>query len=222
MKYLIIMGFLVISPVLFSQNEKTLWVETEGVVAQGNISFESIPELFVGQEYFFTIIINNKQDIEIKSENLKVILNESTKKGTGGLGFKITPIDTGECKIYVSMGNSGKRTASLVLKTFHASEYSKPPVFIEGIRSGETITKLTENAELSCKYDPSLGIFDSYMIKSWQAKLGDKDFSGSGTKLTKEFIEALNNSSKEVLEITVQLDKNKTGFKSSEAVFIVK
>jgi len=224
MKYPSLVCFLLVATsYMFAQKSTTLWVKTDDVILQGTVGFDSYPELFVGQEYYFTIISNNNQfDLGIKSENLKITLESETKKSTGGLGFNVIPIDTGDCTISLFIGENKKSKAGLLMKRFHASAYPMPPIFITSIRSGEIIHKLDEFAEISCKYDPSLGIFEKYPIKSWKAQLVGEEFSGVGTVLSKQLIDAINKASaNEVLKLTVELDKNNTGYSTSEAVFIL-
>jgi len=125
--------------------------------------------------------------------------------------------------VYLSVGNDKKTASGLLAKSFYAINYPMPAVFVSGIRSGEIIRELAESAEISCKYDPSSGIFEPYPIKSWKALLGSKEFSGVGTILPEEFIEAINHAdSNDVLKLTVELGRNETGYKSSEAVFLLK
>lgn len=232
MKYLLILSTLLFVPIIFGQesepeekdNSNTLWVETNGVILQGTIDISTKPELFVGHEYYFTMFSNKGSfDLEIKSENLKVTLDEETKKSTGGLGFTVVPLDTGECSIMLSVGNDNKRVSSLILRPFHASVYPMPPVFISSIRSGELIHELTETAKISCEYGMEYGIYESYPIKSWKATFGNIEFSGTGTTLSKELIDAVNQApTNDVLRLTVELGENKTGYTTSEAVFILK
>lgn len=231
MKYFLILSTLLFVPVIFGQKRgkkekkaQTLWVETEDVILQGSISFESIPTLFVGQEYHFTIISNKKEyDLEIEYNNFAMSLDEYTKKGTGGLGFSVVPLDTGDCSIMVSVATNKKREATLVLKTFRAAAYTMPPVFISSYRSGEVIEQLPDSAQLSCKYGPEYGIFKDYPVTSWKATFGNNEFSGTGNTLSQQLIDAVNQSStKEVLQLSVEVEENRTGFKTSEAVFIVK
>lgn len=223
MKYLLLLNILISIPTVFAQKSKTLWVDPEGIIVKGTAAVEAVQPLFIGQEYEFTIMSNHAEfDLIIDSENLKVVLDESSKKNTGGLIFKITPIDTGMCNIVLTLGKNKERKANLISRNFQAVKYPMPPVFIGNIRSGEIITKIDDSMELSCKYDPAYGIFDSYPIESWNAKLGNLSFSGTGTHLSKEFIEALNQvSANEVLILTVQLSKNKTKYKTSEAVYLI-
>lgn len=223
MKFSLILYTLIFIPTIFAQKTKTLWVETTDVILQGTVGFSSSPELFVGQEYYFNIISNKKDfDLEIMSENLKVTLMPDSKKGTGGLEFKVVPIDTGECLIQLSVGNDKKRACSLISRTFHASHYPMPPIFISKIRTGEIIPELTKNTELLCMYDRSLGIFKPFTINSWTAKLGEQEFSGNGTSLSNELIDAVNQTNDGFLVLKVELESNNTGYSTSEAVFIVK
>jgi hypothetical protein len=191
---------------------------------QGNIDFGTNPEMFVGQTYYFIMISNdNDWDLKIESENLQVSLNEKSKKATGGLTFDVTPLDTGDCRIVLYITNDKGRQVCLQASTYHASKYPMPPVFIAGIRSGEIIDELKESAELSCKYGHGSGIFKEYSILSWSAVLGDKKFSGTGTKLSMQLIEAINSSFvNEILRLTVELSENKTSYKISEAVYLIK
>lgn len=228
MKYLLILSTLLFVPMIFAQKKgkktQTLWVETEDVILQGSISFETIPTLFVGQEYYFTIISNEKDyDLEIEHKNLAISLDEDSKKGTGGLMFSVVPLDTGDCSIMVSVSTNKKREATLVLKTFRASAYPMPSLFISSIRSGEIIDELQKTAEITCKYGKEYGIFTNYPVTSWKATIGNIEFSGTGSILSKELIDAVNQAStNEVLQLTVELGENKTGYTTSEAVFILK
>ena len=220
---LILCTFIYLAPV-FAQKQKTLKVKNDDLILKGIVAFESVPELFVGQEYFFTMISNNTNlDLEIMSENLNVTLLPESKKTTGGLRFKVVPLDTGDCMIQLALVTEEKRTVGLVAHFFHASLYPMPPVFIAGIRSGETITELDTSAGLSCRYDQSMGIFEPYEITSWTAKLGALEFTGTGSSLSSQLIDAVNKASaNEVLRLTVELGKNNTGYKTSEAVFMLK
>lgn len=201
-----------------------LVVKTKDVILQGNVDFGTNPEMFVGETYYFTIISNdNDWDLKIESNNLRLSLDEKSKKRTGGLGFQVMPLDTGKCTIVLYITNDKGRQVCLQACTYHASKYPMPPVFIGDIRSGEIIDELKESAQLSCKYDEGSGIFKGYAVLSWSAKLGDTKYSGTGTKLSKELIEAINNSSVDnVLKLTVELADNKTGYKTSEAVYLIK
>ncbi|MGV3609445.1 MAG: hypothetical protein ACO1N0_00740 [Fluviicola sp.] len=222
MKYLLILSILTTCTSVFAQKSTTLWLNQEGIILKGTIDVQSVQPLFVGHEYEFTIMSNNSEfDLIIDSENLTVVLDEFTKKTTGGLLFKITPIDTGMCSLALTLGKNKERKASLISREFTAINYPQPPLFIGNHRSGESIVTIDENAELSCKYDPAYGIFKSYPVKTWKAKLGDLNFSGKGTKLSKDFIEAVNQFSG-VLILTVELSKNETGYKEVEAVYLIK
>lgn len=203
--------------------KKTLWVETVDVILQGTIGLSSYQDLYVGQEYHFTIFCNSKDfDLEITSENLEVAIVPGSNKRTSGLEFKIIPIDTGYCFIQLSVGNDGKRVSSLISRTFYASHYPVPPVFISKIRSGGAIVDLDEDAKLSCSYDKSLGIFDGFSIRSWTAQLNEMKFSGEGNELSSELIEAVNQVDHGFLIVTVELESNRTGYSTSEAVFILR
>lgn len=222
MKFYLILCSLIFIPTIFAQ-KKTLWIETDDVILQGNIEFSSSPELFVGQEYYFIILSNKKDfDLEITSENLKITLTPESKKGTGGLEFKVVPIDTGECVIQLSVGNDKKRVSSLISRTFHASHYPMPPIFISKIRTGEIISELKQDSKMTCMYDRSLGIFKPFVIKSWTAKLGEKEFTGKGADLSKELINAIDLAKDGFLVLKVELESNNTGYSTSEAVFILR
>lgn len=222
MKFFFTLFTLIFIPTIFAQNEK-LWIETDDVILQGNIEFSSYPQLFVGQEYYFTVIANKKDfDLEIMSENLEVTLMPESKKQTGGLELRVIPIDTGKCFIQLSVGKDQKRASSLISRSFPVSHYPMPPIFISKIRTGEIISELKQDAELTCMYDRSLGIFKPFVIKSWTAKLGEKEFSGNGTYLSKELINAIDLAKDGFLVLKAELEPNNTGYSFSEAVFILR
>jgi hypothetical protein len=207
----------------FSQKESILLVQRDYQILQGVVSFESVVELYVGQEYYFTITVNDVIDMEIQSENLSVKLDENSKKRTSGLFFTVTPLDTGECKIWLSAGRKADKMSGLLLKSFHATHYPMPPVYIANVRSGDIINELNESPEISCKYAPESGIFESYPIKSWSAKLGSQEYSAKGNVFSSDLVNAVNTALPgEVLKVTVELEKNATGFKKSEALFLLK
>lgn len=220
--------------ILFTQNtfaqesetntSQILIVETDDVIVQGNVDLNSNPELFVGETYFFTILANMKDwDLKIETENLTIKLNEESKKGTGGLNFEVTPIDTGFCEFVLYIVNDKPKQVCLQSSRYHASKHLMPPVFIGSIRSGDVINEIKEATELSCKYGGGSGVFEEYPILSWTADLEGEKFSGKGTKLSKQLIEAINESSEnKVLKLTVELSENKTGYNKSEAVYLIK
>jgi|GEM_PF-3267811 len=224
MKFFLTLCTFIFLQTIFAQKTKTLWIEPEGIIVKGTVAVETSPTLYVGHEYEFTIMSNYAEfDLIIDSKNLKIALDESSKKNTGGLIFKVIALDTGTCNIVLTLGKDKERKANLISRSFKAVNYPAPPVYIGDVRSGEVLTEVKETTELKCKYDPASGIFESYPVESWQAKLGDRTFSGTGTKLTKELVNAINSvSSKEILEMTVQLKKNNTGFRISEAVYLIR
>lgn len=229
MKLLIFLASFILLQKLHAQsdetrNKETLIVETEGVVLQGNVDLNTNPELYVGQTYSFTILCSNHEwDLKIESENVSVKLNEKSKKSTGGLNFEVTPLDTGKCNLILYITNEKNKQVCLLSTYYHASTYPIPPVYIGKIRSGEIIDSLKEKTELTCKYDGGSGIFETYPILSWSADINNKKFSGTGNVLNNDLISEINNSGSNIaLKLTVNLDKNKTGYEVSEAIFLIK
>lgn len=207
----------------FGQVKTTLITERDEMGPfKGTIGSDAYTELYVGQEYTFDILVNRNDDMKVYATNLEIVFDESSRKNSGAMRYKVTPIDTSKCSIGVGVQLEDGKSYYLLRKEFTATICPAPPIFISKSISGEAIGNLEDSTSLRCKFPTSSGIYDSYEVSSWKAKLGDKIFSGQGTYLTKEFIEAINTSEVNTpLFIEVALIENKTGHTSSKGVFII-
>ena len=222
MKTLINSYFIFLSFCSIGQNETTLITSRKDFPLQAVVDLDVLNILYKGQDYTFSITSSGTYDLKVTAENGQIKLIEDSKKGTGGLRYTVTPIDTGECSISVGNYINETRSVSLVKYFYTVIDYPTPPIQIQGIQSGQILSQLSETAELKCAYPVESGIFDSYEIKSWEVIIGSKTFEGKGNLLSNELIQYINETEKEFLHLRVKLVKNKTGHISSEGIYLIR
>lgn len=221
MKLLILGFFLLLSITSIAQEETKIITSRKDFPLQAVIGLDTPPVLYAGQEYAFCATSSGNFDLVVTTHNAKLKLIESSKKGTGGLVYILTPIDTGECTI--SVGNqTAERHFSLVKYHYSVINYPVPPLHLNNINSGQIITNLDDLTTIECSYSKETGVFDTYEIKSWEASIGNKTFNGKGNMLSKEMIDFVNQTPYEFLHLKVELDENKTGHSISEGVFMIR
>ena len=205
-----------------AQKDTTIITKRDSIhLLQGVVCANSEMVLYSGQKYHFSISVSTDLDIKVNAINANIEFVESSKRGTGGMQYIITPIDTGICRI--NLGARGERDYGLMSRYFNVINYPVPPVFIRDIQSGGVIDNLFDSTTFDCKYPMGSGIFESYAIESWIAKLNDKTFEGKGNYLSKELINEVNRcESQTYLLITLNLSKNQTGHRQTEGIYIIK
>lgn len=214
--------FILISFFSIGQNDTKLITSRKDFPLQAVIGLDALNVLYKGQEYTFSITSSGTYDISVTSKNAEIKLIDDSKKGTGGLRYLVTPIDTGECSISVGNYINETRSVSLVRYTYKVIDFPMPPLQINNIQSGQIITQLSDSTEIKCSFPELSGIFESYEIKSWEVIIGSKTFEGKGNLFTKELIQYINQTKKEFLHLKVKLLKNKTGHNSSEGIYLIR
>lgn len=222
MKTIIIGIFTFLSFCSIGQNETKLITSRKDFPLQAVSKLDVKNILYKGQEYIFSITSSGDYDLSITAINAKIELIEESKKGTGGLQYSVTPIDTGECQIHVGNIINEKRSVSLVMYIYQVINYPMPPLQLNEFQSGQIISQLADSTALICAYPKESGIFESYEIKSWEVKIGDKIFTGKGNLLSDEVIQFVNKKENEFLHIKVNLFKNKTGYSISEGIYLIR
>lgn len=220
---LLISFFLIASINVVAQKEKSIIKSRkENVPLQAVASLDASTKLFKGQEYTLSIVASSEHDMKITTKNARIELAEGGDKSTGGMIYKFTPIDIGECGIWVGLILDEKRQTSLLYKFFDVIEYTTPPIHLNENITGSIIKQIDDSIELKCHYLPSTGVFDEYTIIKWKVKYDNQEYIGNGSFLSKELMEILSKSnSKSVLQIEVELENNKTGFTKSEGIYII-
>jgi hypothetical protein len=220
MKQIILFISLIVSHLTYSQYDVTT-TDRKNTVLQATFSLVSSIPLFAGQQYTIYVAESGAYDVFLKTENLKVEFIEGSKNSTGGLGYKITPIDTGIC--YLAVGAIvDKKNISLLAQNYKVINYPVPPIFISDNLFNSVVSKNEINSKIVCNYPKAYGIMDAYPIKSWTINIENTTIKGDGDQLTIEALNAIKNSKTEILQISVVLEKNPTGHQSSEGVFIIR
>jgi len=213
--------FVLLSLNSFAQKKTSIITERKNTLLQAVLNLQSIHVLYAGQEYIFSTTTSHEHAVELKVENARVQFIENSLKTTGGLQYSVTPIDTGSCTIQIGNRIDKKTSVSLYAQTFKVINYPVPPIQLIGSSTGQIISNLRDSTKIECSYDPQTGIFDKYEILSWNAKIGDKIFSGKDNQLSKEFIEYVNHVKNEFLHLEVILDQNKTGHLKSKGIYLI-
>jgi len=222
MKPLILCILIFFSISSFSQ-ETVVITSRENVPLQAVMNIGAGNILYAGQEYTFTITTSGEYDIRLETTNVKVHLIEESKLRTGGLSYVITPIDTGWCSIGISNQIDENRTVGLKTHNFKVINYPVPPLRLKGIWwPSQIISNLKYPSEIQCAYNRETGIWDSYEIESWTAKIGNKKFSGQGSLLSEELIQYVNEVDNQYLHFKVVLCENKTGHLKSDGIYYIR
>lgn len=222
MKTIIIGIFTFLSFCSIGQIETKLTTSRKDFPLQAVVNLDVQNVLYKGQDYTFSITSSGDYDLRVTAKNAQIKLIEDSKKGTGGLRYTVTPIDTGECQIHVGNVIDEKRSVSLVMYFYKVINYPMPPLQLNEFQSGQIISQLSDSTELKCAYPKESGVFESYEIKSWEVEIGDKTFTGKGNFLSNELIQFVNQKENEFLHIKVNLFKNRTGYSISEGIYLIR
>lgn len=214
--------FILLSTFSFSQNDTSIVVIRKDFPLQAVLDIDGFRTLFEGQEYRINLTTSGDFPIKIKTTNADVEFLESSKKSTGGLIYKLTPKDTGECTIAIYNVINESRTVNLTLNTYKVIKCPQPTIKFNQFENGEIINKIDDKIELTCSYPKETGIFDKYEILSWTILINDIKFDGKGSSLTNEVIDFLNKNNNIFFHILVNLKENKTGHRTSESIYLVK
>ena len=205
-----------------AQNDVTINTSRKDVPLQAVLNIESSNVLFAGQGYTFNLTTSGQYDVRLTAENADIELIKESKKSTGGLRYKVTPIAPGNLSMTISNVIDEKSKVSLSAYNFRVIDYPIPPIQLYKHGGGQIIEQLKDSTKLICAYPSESGIFDSYEIKSWKASIGNKTFTGDGSLLSAEIINYINQADNEFIHLVVELKKNKTGHLSTEAIFLIK
>lgn len=205
-----------------AQNEVVINTSRKKVPLQAVLNLESTKVLYAGQEYTFSLTTSGQYDIRLTAQNAKIELIEDSKKSTGGLRYKITPIEPGKLPLTIWNVIDEKSNVSLSAYNFNVINYPVPPIQLSNHFGGQIIEQIKDSTNLLCAYPRESGIYDTYEIKSWKATIGDKTFSGIGSKLSGEIINYINQADNEFMHLVIELNENKTGHLLSEAIFLIK
>ncbi len=204
------------------ENETLIINRDETSILKASIAIGGTHTLFIGQSYELEVLASSTHDILLQYTNLEVKLVDACIKNTGPLRYIVTPIKPGECKVNVGLKIDEDRSTQLFGRSFIAVYYPTPTIYLAYRESGRVLSDLPEKCELSCSYESSYGIQESYPIKSWTAELNGITYSGEGKELTSELKEAiLKSKDRSLLYFDVRLEKNQTGHWKTEAVYII-
>lgn len=222
MKLISVILIILFSTSTYSQDTIIITARGENIPLQAVVNIEASKILYAGQEYTFVLTTSGHHDIHLTAQNAKVQLMEDSKKSTDGLRYNVTPIDTGTCSITISNQINEKRIVNLTMQMFSVINFPIPPIQIGGKKSGEIIHTLKDNLEINCSYPQETGINDRYEVTKWEAKIGEKTFSGNGTLLSNELIKYINQANDEYIHFIATLAENKTGHFKSEAIYLIR
>ncbi len=222
MKTILSALFLCMTIYSIAQKDVTINTSRKNIVPQAVLDVESTQTLYAGQEYTFNVTTSGNYDIRITAQNAKIEFVELSKKMTGGLIYKVTPIAPGKLSMTVWNVIDAKTKCSLIGRNFDVIDYPVPPIQLSNQTGGQFIEQMQDSTNITCAYPREQGIFESYEIKSWKATIGDKTFTGEGSMLSEEIIQYINQVDNEFMHMVVELNKNKTGHQSSEAIYLIK
>jgi hypothetical protein len=214
--------FILLSNFSFTQHDTTIVVNRDNIPLQAVLDIDGFRTLFVGQEYRINLTTSGNYPIKITATNAYVEFLESSTKRTGGLVYKLTPKDTGECKIAIYNVINESRTVNLTLNTYQVIKSPRPTIKLNQFESGQIINKIDDKVELTCSYPKETGIFDKFEIISWKLLINDKKFEGKGNTLTNEVLDFVKNNNDIFLHVQVNLGENKSGYISSESIYLVR
>ena len=213
---------LLVSHRTFAQNDTTLITSRENVPLQAVADIQGIHILYTGQEYTFNLVTSGDYDIRITAKNARVSILEDSKKSTGGLRYKVIPVEPGECSILISNQINESRVVSLKKQVYFVMDCPMPPLYLNRIQSGQIINDLKDSVKIECHYPQEMGIDDNYTVESWSVDVGDKSFSGTGNLLSSDLIKYCRVNNDELLHIKAVLRANNTDHTRSEGIFILR
>ncbi len=223
MKLIILIFFILFSINAYSQDTTLITSRGEHIPPKAVLGIESIKSpLYAGQEYTFEVAASGYHDIQLTAKNAKVEFIEDSKNSTGGFRYSITPIKTGTLTITVGIQVNEQKAVSLIMYTYSVINFPIPTIQLDRKSSGEIIDLLRDSSEIKCSYPLESGIFESYEVLKWVAKMGDKEYHGDGNILSEELITIINEANDEYLHLTAFLAENKTGHLKSEAIYLVR
>lgn len=214
--------FLFLSINTLAQNDTTVNTSRDNPTLQAVLNVESKRILFAGQEYVFNLTTSGQYDIRITAKNAKVELIEESKRTTGGFRYKVTPINPGEMSMTIRNVINEKSQVSLLGQTYSVINYPTPPIQLVGADNGQILDTINDSTTIICAYPFEYGINDTYEVKSWTGKIGDKVYFGNGPLLSMELINYINQVDNEFLHLRVELFENKTGHNETEGVYLIK
>lgn len=197
MKLISVIIIMLFSISAYSQDTTLITTRGGNIPLQAVLDIETSKILYAGQEYTLTLTTSGNYDIRLTAKNARIQLIEDSKKSTGGLRYTVTPIDTGTCSITIGNQIDEKRTVSLNMQMFNVINFPIPPIQIGRKKSGEIINIIKNSVEINCSYPKETGIYENYEISKWEAKIGEKTFSGSGALFSEELIKYINQTNDE-------------------------